>query len=247
MNLIFVRHGQSEWNKENKFTGWVDVGLSKKGKNEAVEAGKLLLNAGFAPNICYTSYLTRSKDTANHILSELSIDESIEFPIKNLWQLNERHYGALQGLDKIETANKYGENQVQQWRRGYKIKPPLVEEDSKYNPNNDSVYSEISDKLPLGESLEDVVARVKETLNLIKSETKKGNVLVVAHGNSIRAILKILEKISDNDIVDINIPTGIPLAFNINDDKITRIGYLGNEKKIRELEEEVKQQSRLKE
>ena len=247
MNLIFVRHGQSERNKENKFTGWVDVGLSKKGKYEAVEAGKLLLNAGFAPNICYTSYLTLSKDTANHILSELSIDESIEFPIKNLWQLNERHYGALQGLDKIETANKYGENQVQQWRRGYKIKPPLVEEDSKYNPNNDSIYSEINDKLPLGESLEDVVARVKETLNLIKSETKKGNVLVVAHGNSIRAILKILEKISDNDIVDINIPTGIPLAFNINDDKITRIGYLGNEKKIRELEEEVKQQSRLKE
>jgi len=247
MNLIFVRHGQSEWNKENKFTGWVDVGLSEKGKLEAIEAGKVLFNVGFAPNICYTSYLTRSKDTAKHILSELPIDESIEFPIKNLWQLNERHYGALQGLDKIDTANKYGEDQVQQWRRGYKIKPPLVEKDSKYNPNNDLIYKEIQERLPLGESLEDVVVRVEETLNLIKSKTKEGNVLVVAHGNSIRAILKILEKISDNDIVDINIPTGIPLAFNINDDKITRIGYLGNEKKIQELEEEVKQQSRLKE
>ena len=122
-----------------------------------------------------------------------------------------------------------------------------MEKDSKYNPNNDLIYKEIEEKLPLGESLEDVVVRVEETLNLIKSETKEGNVLVVAHGNSIRAILKILEKISDNDIVDINIPTGIPLAFNINDDKITRIGYLGNEKKIQELEEEVKQQSRLKE
>ena len=149
MNLIFVRHGQSEWNKENKFTGWVDVGLSEKGKLEAIEAGKVLFNAGFAPNICYTSYLTRSKDTAKHILSELPIDESIEFPIKNLWQLNERHYGALQGLDKIDTANKYGEDQVQQWRRGYKIKPPLVEKDSKYNPNNDLIYKDIQERLPL--------------------------------------------------------------------------------------------------
>ena len=104
MNLIFIRHGQSEWNKENKFTGWVDVGLSEKGKLEAIEAGKVLLNAGFAPNICYTSYLTRSKDTAKHILSELPIDESIEFPIKNLWQLNERHYGSLTGLNKNETV-----------------------------------------------------------------------------------------------------------------------------------------------
>ena len=247
MNLIFVRHGQSYWNKENKFTGWVDVGLSERGNVEAIEAGKLLSGIDFIPHTCFTSYLRRSKDTAIQIMNELFADDDTVFRKEELWQLNERHYGALQGLDKLETAKKYGEDQVHSWRRGYKTKPPLAEEGSQYDPNNDTTYKSIQETLPLGESLEDVVARVQETLNVIKTSTKEGNVLVVAHGNSIRAMLKILENISDDNIVDINIPTGIPLAFNINDDKITRIGYLGNNEKIQKLEEEVKQQSRLKE
>jgi 2,3-bisphosphoglycerate-dependent phosphoglycerate mutase len=247
MNLIFVRHGQSNWNKENKFTGWVDVGLSERGNVEAIEAGKLLSGIDFIPHTCFTSYLRRSKDTAIQIMNELFADDDTVFRKEELWQLNERHYGALQGLDKLETAKKYGEDQVHSWRRGYKTKPPLAEEGSQYDPNNDITYKAIQETLPLGESLEDVVARVQETLNVIKTSTKEGNVLVVAHGNSIRAMLKILENISDDNIVDINIPTGIPLAFNINDDKITRIGYLGNNEKIQKLEEEVKQQSRLKE
>ena len=247
MNLIFVRHGQSKWNKENKFTGWVDIELSKRGNLEAIEAGKQLLASGFIPNICYTSYLIRSQETAINILDQIFPNKDDTCPKEKIWQLNERHYGALQGLDKIETANQYGEEQVHLWRRSFKTKPPLVESGSQFDPNIDITYKTVEEILPLGESLEDVVARVEDTLNVIKSSTKKGNVLVVAHGNSIRAMLKILEEISDENIVGINIPTGIPLAFNINDDKITRIGYLGNEKKIRELEEEVKQQSRLKE
>ena len=247
MNLVFVRHGQSIWNKENKFTGWVDVGLSQRGNTEAIEAGKLLSDIDFIPNICYTSFLTRSKETALLVLSEIFTSEDATYTKKELWQLNERHYGALQGLDKLQTANEFGEEQVHSWRRGYKTQPPLVKEDSKYNPNNDLMYEDIHEKLPLGESLEDVVLRVKKTLDIIKASTKEGNVLVVAHGNSIRAMIKILEGIPDKDIVDINIPTGIPLAFNINDDKITRIGYLGNVEKIKELEKEVKLQSRLKE
>ena len=247
MNLIFVRHGQSKWNKENKFTGWVDIELSKRGNLEAIEAGKQLLASGFIPNICYTSYLIRSQETATNILDQIFPNKDDTCPKEKIWQLNERHYGALQGLDKIETANQYGEEQVHLWRRSFKTKPPLVESGSQFDPNIDITYKTVEEILPLGESLEDVVARVEDTLNVIKSSTKKGNVLVVAHGNSIRAMLKILEEISDENIVGINIPTGIPLAFNINDDKITRIGYLGNEKKIRELEEEVKQQSRLKE
>jgi 2,3-bisphosphoglycerate-dependent phosphoglycerate mutase len=247
MNLIFVRHGQSNWNKENKFTGWVDVGLSERGNVEATEAGKLLSSIDFIPHTCFTSYLIRSKDTAIKIMNELFTDDDTVFRNEELWQLNERHYGSLQGLDKLETSKKYGEDQVHTWRRGYKTKPPLAEEGSQYDPNNDTTYKFIKETLPLGESLEDVVARVHETLNVIKTSTKEGNVLVVAHGNSIRAMLKILENISDDNIVDINIPTGIPLAFNINDDKITRIGYLGNNEKIQKLEEEVKQQSRLKE
>ena len=247
MNLIFVRHGQSKWNKENKFTGWVDIGLTERGNLEAIEAGKLLSVTGFTPNICYMSYLTRSQETAVNILDQIFSNRDATCAKEKIWQLNERHYGALQGLDKIETANQYGKDQVHLWRRGYKTKPPLVESGSQFDPNINITYKAIQETLPLGESLEDVVARVGDTLNIIKSSTKKGNVLVVAHGNSIRAMLKILEGISDEEIVGINIPTGIPLAFNINDDKITRIGYLGDAEKIKKLEDEVKQQSRLKE
>jgi 2,3-bisphosphoglycerate-dependent phosphoglycerate mutase len=159
--------------------------------------------------------------------------------------LNERHYGALQSLNKIETTKKYGESQVHAWRRSYKTKPPFVEKHSKYDPKQDHAYKEVVDELPLGESLEDVVLRVESTLSEIIQLSNNKSVLVVAHGNSIRAMLKIIENISDEAIVEVNIPTGIPLAFNINNDKITKIGYLGDQEIIESLEKEIEQQAKL--
>ena len=247
MNLVFVRHGQSIWNLENKFTGWVDVGLSEKGIQEAIKAGKTLIENEFIPEICFTSYLSRSIETSNNILDQYDTSLINEISVFKRWQLNERHYGALQSLDKIETAEKYGEKQVHEWRRGYKTKPPLVEKDSLFDPKQDQAYKDIDIDLPLGESLEDVVSRVEPILNEIVHLSENKSVLVVAHGNSIRAILKIIEKISDKSIVEVNIPTGIPLAFNINNDKITNIGYLGDQEVIDELKKEVEQQSKLEE
>jgi len=240
MNLIFVRHGQSKWNLENIFTGWVDIGLTEKGVLEAKNAGETLIEEKFIPEICFTSFLSRAVETSNKILDEYDNNLIKEIKILRRWELNERHYGALQGLDKAETANKYGERKVHEWRRGYKTKPPLVEINSKYDPKKDNTYKDVNSNLPLGESLEDVVARVEPTLNEIIKLSQNNNVLVVAHGNSIRAILKIIENISDEAIVDVNIPTGIPLAFNSKNDKITKIGYLGRQKVIDELEKEVK-------
>ncbi len=245
MNLVFVRHGQSIWNLENKFTGWVDIGLSDKGIQEAIKAGKTLIENNFKPEICLTSYLSRSIETLNHLLNEYEQDLVNEINIIKRWQLNERHYGALQGLDKIDTAKKYGEKQVHEWRRGYKTKPPLIKKDSKFDPRQDKAYEDIDIALPLGESLEDVVARVDSTLNEIIELSENKNVLVVAHGNSIRAMLKTIENISDDSIIEVNIPTGIPLAFNINNDKITKIGYLGDQETIEELEKEIEQQSKI--
>jgi len=247
MNLVFVRHGQSIWNLENKFTGWVDVGLSEKGIQEAIKAGKTLIENEFIPEICFTSYLSRSIETSNNILDQYDTSLINEISVFKRWQLNERHYGALQSLDKIETAEKYGEKQVHEWRRGYKTKPPLVEKDSLFDPKQDQAYKDIDIDLPLGESLEDVVSRVEPILNEIVHLSENKSVLVVAHGNSIRAMLKIIEKISDKSIVEVNIPTGIPLAFNINNDKITNIGYLGDQEVIDELKKEVEQQSKLEE
>ena len=240
MNLIFVRHGQSKWNLENIFTGWVDVGLTEKGTLEAKNAGETLIAEKFIPDICFTSYLSRAVETSNKILEEYENNLIKEIKIFRRWELNERHYGALQGLNKLETANKYGERKVHEWRRGYKTKPPLVEINSKYDPKKDNTYRDVDSNLPLGESLEDVVARVESTLNEIIKLSEMNNVLVVAHGNSIRAILKIIENISDESIVHVNIPTGIPLAFNTKNDKITKIGYLGSQKVIEKLEKEVK-------
>ena len=245
MNLIFVRHGQSIWNLENKFTGWVDIGLSDKGIQEAIKAGETLIENNFIPEICFTSYLSRSIETSNNLLNQYEPNIVNGINIFKRWQLNERHYGALQGLDKIDTAKKYGEKQVHEWRRGYKTKPPLVKKDSKFDPILDKAYEDIDTTLPLGESLEDVVARVESTLNEIIELSKNKNVLVVAHGNSIRAMLKTIENISDKSIVEVNIPTGIPLAFNINNDKITKIGYLGDQKVIEELEKEKEQQTKI--
>ena len=245
MNLVFVRHGQSIWNLENKFTGWVDVGLSPNGIQEASDAGKTLIQEKFIPDVCFTSFLKRSIDTAEILLNNYDHNLKDNIQLIKDWRLNERHYGSLQGLNKSETAEKYGEEKVHEWRRSFETQPPLAKVNTEFDPNNDDAYKEINTQLPLGESLKDVVARVEKSLQVIMDKVKNNNVLVVAHGNSIRAILKIIENISDKDIVSVNIPTGIPLAFNVDNDKISRIGYLGEKEQIKKLQKEVEQQSRI--
>ena len=245
MNLVFVRHGQSIWNLENRFTGWVDVGLSEKGEEEAIQAGITLKDLEFIPEICLTSFLERSKTTANLILKNLNSEHSSKLERKEIWQLNERHYGSLQGLNKLETSKEYGENQVHLWRRSFTTVPPLAEPGSEHDPNINIVYKGIDNQLPLGESLKDVVERVSLTLKNILESAIKSKILVVAHGNSIRAMVKILDNLTDSEIVDVNIPTGIPLAYNINESSVKKIGYLEDKNKLLKLEKEVELQSKL--
>lgn len=245
MNLVFVRHGQSIWNLENRFTGWVDVELSDKGKEEAIKAGRTLKDINFIPEICMTSFLKRSKSTASLIIENLNGKDLLEIKRKEIWQLNERHYGSLQGLNKLETTKKYGEEQVHLWRRSFTTVPPLVDPGSEYDPNTNLVYKGIDNELPLGESLKDVVNRVSLTLKDILKSVIKTNTLVVAHGNSIRAMVKILDNLTDSEIVDVNIPTGIPLAYNITESSVEKIGYLEDEKILKKLQKEVELQSKL--
>ena len=245
MNLVFVRHGQSIWNLENRFTGWVDVGLSDKGEEEAIQAGITLKDLEFIPEICMTSYLERSKTTANLILKNLNSEHLSKLERKEIWQLNERHYGSLQGLNKLETSKEYGENQVHLWRRSFTTVPPLAEPGSEHDPNINIVYKGIDNQLPLGESLKDVVERVSLTLKNILESAIKSKILVVAHGNSIRAMVKILDNLTDSEIVDVNIPTGIPLAYNINESSVKKIGYLEDKNKLLKLQKEVELQSKL--
>ena len=244
MNLVFIRHGQSLWNLENKFTGWVDIELSEKGEVEAKAAGVTLIDNNFNPEICFTSYLKRSINTAAHIIGNYK-NINITFETEKKWELNERHYGALQGLDKIETAKKYGQEQVQIWRRSYDTRPPMAELNSQNDPNTQELYNDIESELPLSESLKDVVSRVANTYKQILAKAKEKPVLVVAHGNSIRAMVKMLDNLSDKEIEDVNIPTGIPLAYNISDNNIEKIGYLGDEKAIKNLTKEVEMQSKI--
>ena len=244
MNLVFIRHGQSLWNLENKFTGWVDIDLSERGEVEAKTAGVTLIDNNFYPEICFTSYLKRSINTAAHIIENYK-KLNITFENVKKWELNERHYGALQGLDKIETAKKYGQEQVQIWRRSFDTSPPMAEQNSEHDPKTHELYNDIKSVLPLGESLKDVVLRVEKTYEQIIATAKEKSVLVVAHGNSIRAMVKLLDNLSDKEIVDVNIPTGIPLAYNISDNNIEKIGYLGDEEAINNLAKEVEMQSKI--
>ncbi len=240
MNLIFLRHGLSEWNMLNKFTGWVDVPLHKDGIEEAEKAKKIIEDEGFSADKVYTSYLDRAQKTAE-------IVSNIEY-IKD-WRLNERHYGSLQGLDKKDTVLEYGEKKVYEWRRGYKAKPPLLKDGSHNIDTSPESYAELGIEVPLGESLEDVVRRVKPIMEIILEDALSSKVLVVAHGNSIRAMLKLIEGISDEGIVKINIPTCIPLAFNVTgsfkENGIKRIGYLGNKEEILSATKEVELQTKL--
>lgn len=218
MDLIFVRHGESIWNKENLFTGWTDVDLSENGKREAIEAGRSLKIRNFDIDICYTSYLKRAIHTLNYILSELDREW---LPVIKTWKLNERHYGALQGLNKFDTSTKYGNDQVEKWRRSYDIRPPPLEEDDERNPIFSPMYRhEDKSQMPLSESLADTMDRVvpyyiEEILPKIEMGMR---VLVVAHGNSLRALVKYIEHITDDGISKVNIPTGVPLVYNFDDD-----------------------------
>ena len=217
IKLVLVRHGKSVWNKENKFTGWTNVELAPEGIEEAKEAGKKLYENGFNFDIVYTSVLKRAIDTANLIINELNDSDLI---IKRSYKLNERHYGALQGLNKDETKVKYGEEQVKLWRRGFELPPKLTMDDPRF-PGNDPLYKDIDKSLlPLSESLKETIERVSEYYEEeIKKELLNGkNIMIVAHGNSLRGLVKYIEKLSDEDVINLEIPTGKPLVYELDDE-----------------------------
>ena len=223
--LVLLRHGESVWNLENKFTGWIDVDLSSNGINEAEYAGKLLKNRGYVFDIAFTSLLKRSQKTLKICLSKMRLD-NIEI-IKD-WRLNERHYGSLQGLNKNDMVSKYGAEQIMIWRRSYDIPPPQLDKNESSHPINDLKYSHLNDKaLPSAESLKNVVDRFLPLWNkIIMNELrKKKKVLIVAHGNSLRAIYKIINNVSKDDIIKFNIPTGIPLVIELNKKLIPQKDY----------------------
>ena len=214
--LVLVRHGQSIWNLENKFTGWTDVGLSDKGVKEAIDAGKTLKKLGYTFDVAYTSLLKRAQDTLNIILKEL--DLNIE--INKSYKLNERHYGALQGLNKDETRQKYGEEQVRLWRRSAEVKPPALTKDDPRYPGNDPIYKDIPEsELPLTENLVDTIKRVVDYYeSVIVPDLKLGKkIIIVAHGNSLRGLVKYLDNLSDEEVMDLEIPTGVPLVYELDD------------------------------
>ena len=217
MKLILLRHGESVWNKENRFTGWTDVDLSSKGVDEAINAGKIMKNNNITFDVAFSSVLLRAKRTLELVLKEMNVN----VPIYYSYRLNERHYGALQGLNKDETRKKYGEEQVHIWRRSYDVRPPMLTIDDPRYPGNDPLYKDLSkDELPLTECLKDTLDRVLPYYNNeIKTHLLKGeNVLIVAHGNSIRSIIKYIENISDEDIMNVEIPTGVPYIYELDNE-----------------------------
>ena len=242
--LVILRHGESEWNKKGLFTGWTDVDLSKKGVSEAQQAGKKLKREGFIFDYVFASLLKRVLKTTNIVLEET---DQLWLPIIKDWRLNERHYGNLQGLNKQQTAKKFGEQQFQLWRRSYDVRPPAITPTNKYNQKNDRRYQNI--KAPLTESLKDVVARVvpwweEEAVPLIK---KKKKLLIVASGNSLRALVKHIENISDQDIAALNIPTGIPLVYEFDNKlRIKKKYYLASTKDLKLAIQQTAQQGKKK-
>ncbi len=231
--IVFLRHGESEWNKENRFTGWTDVDLSDKGKKEAWHAGEELIKNGFIFNRAYTSYLKRAIKTLNIVLDCMNQDW---LKVEKDWRLNEKHYGILQGLNKAETAQEYGEDQVKRWRRSYDIAPPALSDDDPRNPKFDTRYREIPrDELPTTESLQDTVIRCMPYWDHVIFPSLKTDeqILIVAHGNSLRGIIKNLKNISDNDIAEFNIPTGVPYVFEFDEkNNLIRDYYLGDQEEI---------------
>lgn len=217
IKLVLVRHGQSMWNLENRFTGWTDVELSEQGIKEAKEAGKVLKEKGFDFDVAYTSVLKRANDTLKYILEELG-EENI--PVKKSWRLNERHYGALQGLNKDETKEKYGAEQVLLWRRSTDVRPPELSKDDKRYPGNDSKYSDLKEnELPTTENLIDTIKRVMEYWNSdIKKDLEAGKrVIIAAHGNSLRGLIKYLDNMTDEEIIKLELQTGNPICYELDD------------------------------
>ena len=214
--LILLRHGQSDWNEKNLFTGWVDCRLSPKGVSEAGRAGELLRDAGILPDVLYTSVLSRAIQTANLALDSA---DRLWIPVKRSWRLNERHYGALQGLDKAETLEKYGNEQFMTWRRSFDTPPPPIDDDNEFSQANDPRYAGIDGDIPQTECLKDVIARMLPywESDITKDLAAGKTVLVTAHGNSLRALVKHLDGISDEDIAELNIPTGIPLVYQLDE------------------------------
>ena len=236
--LILCRHGESEWNLENRFTGWADVDLSPKGEQEAKDAGLTLKHEQLSFDLAYTSVLKRATRTLWIMLEEMSLTW---IPVINAWELNERHYGALQGLNKSQVAAEYGEEQVQIWRRSYDTPPPALNNDDERHPRFEIRYASVSD-LPASESLKDTLLRVKPywQTKIIPSLLGNQDVLIVAHGNSLRAMVKMIENISDKEIMDFNIPTGIPLAYEFNENlKPIKQGFIGDPETIKQAAQAV--------
>ena len=217
IKLVLVRHGQSMWNLENRFTGWTDVELSEQGIKEAKEAGKVLKEKGFGFDVAYTSVLKRANDTLKYILEELG-EENI--PVKKSWRLNERHYGALQGLNKDETKEKYGAEQVLLWRRSTDVRPPELSKDDKRYPGNDPKYSDLKEnELPTTENLIDTIERVMEYWNsdIVKDLKTGKRVIIAAHGNSLRGLIKYLDNMTDEEIIKLELQTGNPICYELDD------------------------------
>ncbi len=241
--IVLVRHGQSQWNKENRFTGWTNIDLSPQGIEEAENAGKLLKEEGYTFDIAYTSYLKRAVKTLNCILDKMDEDW---IPVLKSWRLNEKHYGFLQGLNKSETAEKYGNEQVHIWRRSFDVAPEPMPEDNPDNPRHDTRYNSVPPEyIPDTESLQDTIARVMPywECEIFPRLTKVDNILVVAHGNSLRGIVKHLKGISDKDISNLNIPTAVPYVFTFNDKlELIKDFYLGNPEEIKRKQEAIAKQ-----
>lgn len=247
--LVLVRHGQSEWNLQNRFTGWTDVDLSEKGRDEAAEAGKTLRENGFHFTLAYTSYLKRAIKTLNIILDRMDLDW---IPVEKSWRLNEKHYGMLQGLNKAETAEKYGDEQVHIWRRSYDVPPAALEKEDPRSPFRDPRYAGVDPKnLPLTESLKETVERILPYLHetILPSLKEHKDVIVAAHGNSLRGIVKVLKGISDEDIPSLNLPTGIPYVFELDETdnyRLVKDYFLGDPETIKKLMEAVANQGKAK-
>ena len=245
--LVLVRHGESTWNKENRFTGWTDVDLSEKGRQEAIEGGQVLKREGYVFDVAHTSVLKRAIRTLWSVLDEM---DQMWIPVHRSWRLNERHYGALQGLNKSETAAKFGEDQVKIWRRSYDVPPPALTADDERYPGHDPRYKDLTaEELPLTECLKDTVHRFLPCWhNTIAPAVKAGRrVLIAAHGNSLRALVKYLDDVSEEAIVNLNIPTGMPLVYELDDDlKPIRSYYLGDPEKVKAAMDAVAAQGKKK-
>jgi 2,3-bisphosphoglycerate-dependent phosphoglycerate mutase len=245
--IVLLRHGESIWNKENRFTGWTDVDLTEQGVKEARTAAKLLKDNGFSFDLAFTSVLKRAIRTLSIVLDDMDL---LWVPVKKSWRLNERHYGALQGLNKAETAKKHGEEQVLTWRRSYDVQPPALEKTDERYPGHDKRYAHIVEKnIPVTECLKDTVDRfIPYWIDAIAPKIKTGkNIIVSAHGNSLRALVKYLDEISDKDILKLNIPTGIPLIYEL-DQRLSPLKsyYLGNQDEIKQAMDTVANQGKQK-